>query len=160
MAVGAALAALFWPRSAPQGLPRPGGELVDADGARLPLAGELGPVTLIHFWATWCPPCVTEIPTLVEFAASDQAAGVTFLMVAVSDDPRRAAEFLGAARLPLRFDPDWDVAHRFDTRQLPETHIVVDGRVVDSFIGAFDWRERAVRARVQKWTARPPAAMP
>jgi thiol-disulfide isomerase/thioredoxin len=160
LAVGAALAALFWPRGDGRREIRPGGFLIDAAGRPQPLARELKPVTLLHFWATWCPPCITEIPSLVEYATTLRDGRVGLVLVAVDDDPERARTFLGTAEFPLLYDPDWDVAHRFGTRQLPETHIVVEGRVVDSFIGAADWRDPQVRARVQKWTATPPSAMP
>lgn len=160
LAVGAALAALFWPRGDGSREIRPGGFLIDAAGRPQPLARELKPVTLLHFWATWCPPCITEIPSLVEYATTLRDGRVGLVLVAVDDDPERARTFLGTAEFPLLYDPDWDVAHRFGTRQLPETHIVVEGRVVDSFIGAADWRDPQVRARVQKWTATPPSAMP
>ncbi len=160
LAVSAALAALFWPRGDGRREIRPGGFLIDAAGRPQPLARELKPVTLLHFWATWCPPCVTEIPSLIEYATTLRDGRVGLVLVAVDDDPERARTFVGSAEFPLLYDPDWDVAHRFGTRQLPETHIVVEGRVVDSFIGAADWRDPQVRARVQKWTATPPSAMP
>src|SRR5688500_7862506 len=90
-----ALAALLWPRSAAQ---VPGGFLVDAAGRPRPLGEELAPATLLHFWATWCPPCVTEIPALMRLAEDLEAPGVfRVLLVAVNDSPDQAAKFLGSA---------------------------------------------------------------
>lgn len=160
LAVVAALAALFWPRSESAPVRRPGGFLIDAAGRPQPLARELKPVTLVHFWATWCPPCLTEIPSLVAWAREARSERFGLVLVAVDDDPEAARKFVGGADFPLLFDPDWDVAHRFGTDKLPESHLVVGGEVVDSFIGAADWSDPAVRARVQKWTASPPSAMP
>lgn len=160
IAVAAAAAALFWPRSVHERELRPGGFLVDANGRPQPLVRELKPVTLVHFWATWCPPCLGEIPELLAFARQARDERFGLVLVAVADDPDGARRFVGDADFPLLFDPGWDVAHRFATEQLPETHLVVGGRVVDSFIGATDWADPAVRARVQKWSATPPKASP
>ncbi|HSM14555.1 MAG TPA: TlpA disulfide reductase family protein [Thermoanaerobaculia bacterium] len=158
LVVVAALAALFWPRDRnPERVP--GGYPIDEGGRPRPLAGELAPVTLVHFWATWCPPCRTEIPSLLDYARPADAATPALLLIAVADDPAAARAFVPEDR-PILFDPTWDVAHRFGTDALPETHLVVGGEVVDSFIGATDWSDAAVRARVQKWTATPPRASP
>lgn len=148
LAAAAALAALFWPRQeGPRKVPS-GGFLVDAGGTPVPLARELKPATLVHFWATWCAPCVTEIPSLLAYAGEATGERFGLVMVAVEDEPAAARRFLGEARFPLLFDPSWDVAHRFGTRQLPETHLVVAGKVVESFIGATDWGDPQVRATV------------
>lgn len=159
LAVVAALAALFWPHEKSTARV-PGGYPVDEAGRPRPLARELAPVTLVHFWATWCPPCLTEIPSLIAYADEPDEPRPAVLLIAVADDPAAARRFVAAADPPLLFDPTWDVAHRFGTDALPETHLVVDGKVVDSFIGATDWSDPSVRARIQKWTATPPSASP
>lgn len=156
----AAAAALLWPHGSQPARLKPGGYPIDAAGRPQPLAREFRAVTLVHLWATWCPPCLTEIPTLLAWAREARNDRLAIVLVAVADDPAVAARFVGPTDLPLLYDPSWDVAHRFGTQQLPETHIVVGGEVVDSFIGAVDWSDPAVRARVQKWTATPASPSP
>jgi thiol-disulfide isomerase/thioredoxin len=159
VAVAAAAAvALLWPRS--PAARAPGGFLVDDGGKPVALASQLGPVTLVHFWATWCPPCLTEMPELVRYAREAGDPRLKVLLVAVGDEPAAAREFVGTDELPLLFDPAWDVANRYGTRQLPETHVLVGNQVVHSFIGAQRWSDPAVRAAVQKWTASPTSAAP
>jgi len=160
LALVAAAAALFWPRDAAPRRARPGGFPVDANGRPQPLARELRDVTLVHFWASWCPPCVTEIPSLLAWAREARSERLAVVLIAVADEPGVARRFVGPSDLPLLFDPSWDVAHRFGTERLPETHIVVGGEVVDTFVGATDWGDPAVRARVQKWAARPTSPSP
>jgi thiol-disulfide isomerase/thioredoxin len=144
----AALAALLWPRGASRAAP--GGFLIDGTGRPAPLAQELKATTLVHFWSTWCPPCLTEIPVLVAYGRERADEDFGLVLVAVADQPEKAERFLGESPFPLRFDPNWEVAHRFGTRKLPETHLLVGNRVVESFIGETDWNDPGVRARVEK----------
>jgi len=146
----AALAALFWPRDGGGRKAPSGGFLVDATGRPTPLGRELKPATLVHFWATWCAPCVTEIPSLIAYGREAASDRLGLVLIAVEDEAPAAQRFLGEVPFPVLFDPNWDVAHRFGTRQLPETHLVVGGRIVHSFIGATDWSDPKVRARVAR----------
>jgi hypothetical protein len=70
-------------------------------------------------------------------------------MVAVADDRKKAAAFLGAAT-PTYFDDGWTVSKSWGSDKLPETHLVVDGRRVHTFVGAQNWDDATVRAKVQE----------
>lgn len=82
-------AALFWNRS----LPTP-------DGAPLDGASLRGAPLLVNFWATWCPPCVKELPEIDRFHATVRAEGWKVLGLAI-DAPTPVRDFL--ARRPLGF---------------------------------------------------------
>ena len=148
-----AIATVFWPRADPSSAePKSeGGFVFDESGRPTPLGREMKPVTLVHFWATWCAPCIEELPRLMEFAAGVADDRFGLLLVAVADQPEAAKKFLGNERFPLFFDPEWEVAHRFGTQKLPETHVVVRGEVAESIIGASDWRTNDVRGRVLRY---------
>ncbi|RPH55875.1 TlpA family protein disulfide reductase, partial [bacterium] len=92
-----ALAALFWPRG-DGSFKEPGGFLYDAAGKATTMGPRLAPVSLVHFWATWCPPCIQEIPSLqrlsTDFADQSQFA---IVMVAVSDSVEKVRTFAGAS---------------------------------------------------------------
>jgi len=140
----AALAALLWPRGESAA---PGGFLLDAAGRPAPLGSRLAPVTLVHFWATWCPPCIEETPA-IERLASDLSGHGDFalLMVAVADSTERVKSFLGTRRADMvLYDPRWDVAHRYGSTQLPETYLVIDGRVARKFVGMTNWDDPGLR---------------
>ncbi|HEY8022188.1 MAG TPA: TlpA disulfide reductase family protein [Thermoanaerobaculia bacterium] len=143
----AALAALLWPRGESAA---PGGFLLDASGRPAPLGSRLAPVTLVHFWATWCPPCIEETPA-IERLASDLSGHGDFalLMVAVADSTDRVKSFLGTRRADMvLYDPRWDVAHRYGSTQLPETYLVIDGRVTRKFVGMTNWDDPGLRREI------------
>jgi thioredoxin-like negative regulator of GroEL len=145
----AALAVLFWPRG--DGTREaPGGFLVDAGGRPVPIGSRMAPVTLVHFWATWCPPCMTEIPSLTRLSEDlgEYRGDFTILMVAVNDDMERVGTFVGDRLSSVLYDPSWEVAHRYGTRKLPETYLVVHGQVVERWIGAQDWNEPGIRRQI------------
>ena len=156
-----AMVALFWPsseeerinlkafRKAAKGQAAPVGMLIDSGGRPVPMGKKIRPVTLVHFWATWCPPCITEIPSILNLAddyAPDHEFGL--LMIAVADDIEKAGTFLGDRLDEALFDHDWKLSHSYGTEKVPETHLVVNGKVVESFIGATDWSQPEIRQRL------------
>ncbi len=156
------LVALFWPRSddarinfqasfrKSRGGQAPPGMLVDSGGRPTPLASRTAPVTLVHFWSTWCPPCITEIPSILRMADSySQDHNFSLVMIAVQDDVEKAQTFLGNRVGEALFDHDWKVSHSFGTEKLPETHLVVQGKMVESFIGATNWDDPEVRRIIE-----------
>jgi hypothetical protein len=70
-------------------------------------------------------------------------------MIAVGDSPEKVKRFLGERAGQALFDPRWDVAHRYGTQQLPETYVLVNGKVADKFVGATDWDAPQVRERLR-----------
>ncbi len=69
-------------------------------GGRLPLAGFRGQLLLINFWATWCPPCVEELPLIDAFYQENKAKGWQVVGIA-ADNAKAVKDF--TAKLPLRF---------------------------------------------------------
>jgi thiol-disulfide isomerase/thioredoxin len=165
-----ALAVVFWPHEvgggagrggvsdprgtaaggdAERGDSNQGGFLLDGQGRAVTLGGRLAPVTLLHFWATWCPPCISEAPSLTRLAHDFASHGdFGIVMVAVADSRDRVSGFMGSSAEMVLFDPKWDVAHRYGTEKLPETYLLVGGKVVDKFIGETDWDSQGVRQRL------------
>lgn len=145
-----ALAVLVWPkgdgrRSSPPGL------LIDTTGQQVTIGSRMAPVTLVHFWATWCPPCIQEVPSIRRLD-EDMAGNHNFalLMIAVDDDHEKVKNFLGEFGHDSLFDQGWKLAHSYDTRKLPETHLVVRGEIVESYIGATDWDDPKIRRRIEE----------
>jgi thiol-disulfide isomerase/thioredoxin len=146
-----AAAVLVWPRGTGNE-EAPGGFLIDAGGRPVPVAARMAPVTLVHFWATWCPPCMTEVPSLDRLADdfAEYRGDFTILMVAVDDDQERVESFVGDRASSVLYDPSWEVTHRYGTRKLPESYLVVRGTVKERWIGPQDWGDPDIREQIRE----------
>jgi cytochrome c biogenesis protein CcmG/thiol:disulfide interchange protein DsbE len=101
-----------------------------------------GHVVLVNFWASWCPPCVEETPSLEKLSAQLQPMGVEVIAVSVDQDPAALAKFIANYHLsfPVALDPDQTVASTYGTSVFPETYILDrQGRVAEKIIGGRDW---------------------
>jgi cytochrome c biogenesis protein CcmG, thiol:disulfide interchange protein DsbE len=101
-----------------------------------------GKVLVLNFWATWCPPCIEEIPSLNQFARDHRDKGVVVLGVSVDKSDKAYRRFLGA--MPMTFetahDPAAGISGEYGTFMYPETYIInKDGVVVEKLIGGKDW---------------------
>ncbi len=101
-----------------------------------------GQVVVLNFWATWCPPCVEEMPSLIDMQRQLKNRGVTVLAVSVDVDPNAYAQFIknhNVDLLTLR-DPDQKSNALYGTAAFPETYIIDrQGVVRRKFIGAVNW---------------------
>jgi len=130
------------PPSPEAGARAPAFELEDLAGDRHRLSDFAGKVVVLNFWATWCPPCVTEMPSLQRLADDLGPEGLE--VVAVSVDERYADIEPFVAEHGLRFlvlhDSGKRVSRRYEVLQYPETWIVGrDGRLASHIVGARDW---------------------
>jgi cytochrome c biogenesis protein CcmG/thiol:disulfide interchange protein DsbE len=107
-----------------------------------------GQIVVLNLWATWCPPCVEETPSLVQFAEKMKAHGVVVLGISVDEDSNALQNFVQENHIsyPIGRDPDRSLSARYGTSQFPETYILDRrGRVAEKVIGATDWDD----ARIQ-----------
>src|SRR5690348_8450375 len=105
-----------------------------AKPASIHLSDLRGHVVLVNFWATWCPPCIEETPSLEKLSARMKNLGVEVIGVSVDKDQEALRQFVAKYQLtfPIARDPDQTVSAKFGTYQFPETYILDrDGRVAD-----------------------------
>ena len=110
-----------------------------------------GKVLVLNFWATWCQPCVQEIPSLNAFQKKYQKSGVVVLAVSVDKNERKYKSFLDHVHVTfdtLR-DPSADLSARYGTFQYPESYIIRDGQVMRKFAEGKDWTSDDVDQYVQ-----------
>ena len=126
------------------GGPAPDFLLSDLQGREIALAAQRGRVVFVNFWATWCPPCREEAPSLQRLY--DQVGSENFEILAVSIDAPSArdevAEFGREFGLtfPILLDPQKGAHRAFGVTGVPETYMIdPQGRVVERFIGPRNW---------------------
>ncbi len=119
-----------------------------SDGATtIHLANYRGRVVLLNFWATWCPPCVSEMPGLVEL--HHDRPDLAILAVSIDDDPDAYSRFL--VRRHVDFitvrDPSQSAARLYHTEGWPETYIIDrQGVIRRKIVGDPDWSNPEIRA--------------
>jgi peroxiredoxin len=101
-----------------------------------------GQVVVVNLWATWCPPCVDETPSLEDFAEKTRKHGVVVLGISVDEDQKALQDFIQKNHIsyPIGRDPDRSLSARFGTYQFPETYILDRrGLVAEKVVGPTDW---------------------
>ncbi len=122
--------------------PAPDFSLQDIDGNVYRLSELRGQPVIINFWATWCPPCREEMPSMQRAWEQLQKQGVMMLAINVGESADTVFQFLAnyPVEFPLLLDADSDVATGWPVRGLPSTYVVdPEGRIVYSAIGGREW---------------------
>lgn len=124
-----------------RGKPLPAFTLADPSGKSLVLAEQTGRPLLINLWATWCAPCVVELPTLEALAKQGKVRVLTVSQD--MSDPAKVSQFLaerGGPSLEPWLDPQNDLSFHYGTGTLPTTiYYDANGREVWRFVGEKDW---------------------
>ncbi|MEM8509060.1 MAG: TlpA family protein disulfide reductase [Bacteroidota bacterium] len=120
--------------------------LKSTDGSRFSLASVKGKVVVINFWATWCPPCIAEMPSLNALYKSYNEE-VVFIFIA-QDKPDRVTEYLEKQgyNLPVYF-AQHTPPNLLQHTSIPTTYILSkEGEIIVQETGAADWNSKNTRA--------------
>jgi len=120
-------------------------KLIDLENRILDFEDQKGKVILVNFWATWCPPCVAEMPSMQELY-NEYGDQVTFMFV-TSDDRQKVKAFLERKDLDLPvYHPASDTPKKLESKLLPTTYIIdKNGKIVVEETGAADWNSSSIR---------------
>lgn len=120
-------------------------------GQRVTATSFGGKVLVLNFWATWCPPCIQEIPSLNQFQRRFADTGVRVVAISIDKNPQKYKTFLDHFRVVFETarDPEAEVSSRYGTYQIPETYIIKDGRVMRKFAQGENWISDDITRYVQ-----------
>jgi peroxiredoxin len=128
-----------------------------SDGKTFKLSAQRGRAVLINFWATWCPPCLEEMPALERLWRAQKDAGFVMLAVTVDANPKLAAPFVERHKFTfvVGHDPKMELANTYGVRALPSSFVIDrDGRLTAVAIGPRVWDNVAANALIGRLTAR------
>jgi peroxiredoxin len=118
-------------------------QLVDTRGEIHTLKDLRGKVVLVNFWATWCPPCRAEMPSMEDLYRTYGQDDFEILAINVDDNgPEVMPGFLKKTphTFPILFDTEFQAQNLYGVSMFPETFIVdKNGVIVKKVIGAIDW---------------------
>ena len=111
-------------------------------------------MVLLNFWATWCAPCLEEMPSIERLRRSFDARRFAVVAVNVGEGAAKAAAFAEKMQLggfEILLDRELKASRAWGARVLPMTFIVdADGKVRYSYRGAIDWSRPDLRAEIAK----------
>ena len=113
----------------------------------------------MNFWATWCGPCVREMPSIDKLAKDPRLAGksIEFVCVSVDDDSATVRSFLEGSDMSMTFlrARDGNIPAVFRTNGIPATFLIApDGRIAATEVGSADWHAPDVVAFLEKLAAK------
>jgi peroxiredoxin len=117
-------------------------------GART-LSGLKGKVVFLNFWATWCPPCREEMPSMETLYRRLKDAGLEFLAVDIQEKPKQVEAFIreNSLSFPVALDESGRISGIYGIRSIPATFIIDrDGSIIAAVIGGRRWDSPEVTA--------------
>lgn len=116
-----------------------------------------GKLLILNFWASWCPPCLVEMPSLSQFASELSRDGVVVVAVSIDENERAYRQSLRRQEpvfLTTR-DPGSDLAAEFGTFKIPETYVIDDtGRILQKFVNTRNWMDPSIRNEIRQYVGR------
>jgi peroxiredoxin len=106
--------------------PAPALTLTGLDGQQASLADYQGQVILVNNWATWCPPCKAEMPTLQAYYADHRDQGFLLIGINAADPEEKVTQFVSDYRLtfPIWLDPQNMALEAFQNQSLPSSYVI------------------------------------
>ncbi len=128
--------------------------LPNMEGEQVSLSDFRGQVVVINFWATWCPPCREEKPTMEQLYQQKKDDGLVILAVNVEENPHQVvSQYLlqHSYSFPILLDGiNAEVQGLYGVFRYPESYIIDrDGTVVDHIIGGRDWMESSTYGKIE-----------
>jgi thiol-disulfide isomerase/thioredoxin len=138
------------------GIPVPGNKIDPIDftlpllnGANQKLSDLKGKVVFLNFWATWCPPCRQEMPSMETLYQRFKGQGLEILAVDCQEESRDVSAFMRRNRLtfPAALDESGAVSGNYGIEAIPTTYIIDrSGKIILKVVGSLNWNNQKIIA--------------
>ncbi|MBN2050497.1 MAG: TlpA family protein disulfide reductase [Spirochaetales bacterium] len=123
--------------------------LDNLSGQEVSLSGLRGKVVFLNFWATWCGPCRSEMPSMEKLYTNFKGKPFEMLAVAslLGDTKESINNYIagGDYSFPVLLDPDGSVGNIYGVQGIPTTYIIgKDGQIIARLVGAYNWSNKQV----------------
>ncbi|MCL2270041.1 MAG: TlpA family protein disulfide reductase [Treponema sp.] len=111
-------------------------------GEKAALSSYRGKVVILNFWATWCPPCRAEMPSMETLYQRYNKQGLEILAVDLGEDSNTVQMFIQSNRytFPVMLDSDSKVGNAFGITAIPTTYIIDrEGKIIGRIVGSIHW---------------------
>lgn len=127
--------------------------LKDVNGRNVSIASLRGQVVLINFWATWCPPCRAEMPSMNRLYREYKGKGLEILAISTDNSASKVKDYISKNSLAFQvlMDDNIKVARQYKVFSLPTTFLIDrNGIIVDRFLGEQDWISPELKKRIEE----------
>jgi thiol-disulfide isomerase/thioredoxin len=135
--------------------------LEDLNGSPAPFSSFKGKTVFLNIWATWCPPCVGEMPSIARLAANPRLKGknIAFVCISTDDSPEPVRRFLADKQWPMTILIARMLPPVFTTDAIPATYVISPaGKIISAEVGAAEWDSPHVVEMLEKLASTPTAA--
>ncbi|MCL2804830.1 MAG: TlpA family protein disulfide reductase [Treponema sp.] len=116
--------------------------LQNLNGENVTLSSYKGKVVLLNFWATWCPPCRDEMPSMETLYKRYKNQGLELLAVNLRENPAAVRQFIqrGGYTFPIPLDTNGRVSGNYGVEAIPTTYVIDrEGMIIGRIVGAIHW---------------------
>jgi peroxiredoxin len=127
--------------------------LKDLNGKTVSLSSLKGKVVLLNFWATWCPSCISEMPSLNKLYKEMKSRGFEVIAVSTDRSASGVKDFRDTHGLafPIVMDEDREVTRQYHVFSLPTSFLInKEGIIVEKFFGEYDWTGSETKEKIEK----------
>ena len=117
-------------------------KVTNLSGAEKARTSVKGKVVLLNFWATWCPPCKEEIPSIEALSKTMKGKSFEVFAVSVGEDAATVKSFVAEQKMtyPIYLDPRNSLSATYASQGIPTTYLLdKDGRFIAGLVGSYDY---------------------
>lgn len=127
--------------------------LKDLNGKHVTLSSLKGKVVLLNFWATWCPPCISEMPVFNRLYKEMRGRGLEVVAISADRSEGYLRDYTSKHNLDFRvlYDESREVVKLYKVFSMPTTFLIdKNGVIVEKFFGEYDWTDQEIKKKIEK----------